>query len=118
NDAAAGTGAGAHARVEPSKAHRHCLSPGLPVPFPPAAAPKPTWGMVWGLDSKGQPQPHRIKLGITDGRETAVLDGELKEGDTVVTGELNNNEEAASQQTLSPFRGPFGRPAGSGARRC
>ncbi|PYV93732.1 MAG: hypothetical protein DMG05_00620 [Acidobacteria bacterium] len=110
-------GGGAQAVVKPSTMDRYGINAGLTVHFPQADAPKPTWGMVWGLDSKGQPQPHRIKLGITDGRETAVLDGELKEGDTVVTGELNNNEEAASQQTLSPFRGPFGRPAGSGARR-
>jgi len=109
-------GGGAQAVVEPSTMDRYGIHAGLTVHFPQAEAPKPTWGMVWVLDSNGQPQARRVKLGITDGRETAVLEGELKEGDTVVTGELSNNE-AAPQQTTSPFRGPFGRPAGSGTRR-
>lgn len=112
NALAARQGGGAQAVVKPSTMDRYGINAGLTVHFPQAEAAKPTWGMVWVLDSQGQVQPRRIKLGITDGRETAVLDGELKEGDTVVTGELNNNE-AASQQTTSPFRGPFGGPAGA-----
>jgi HlyD family secretion protein len=109
---------GAQAIIEPSTNDRYGINAGLTIHFPQADPLKSTWGMVWVLDSTGQPQPRRVKLGITDGRETAVLDGDLKEGETVVTGELNSNDAAGAQQTTSPFRGPFGRPAGStGSKR-
>jgi HlyD family secretion protein len=107
---------GAQAVVKQSTNERYGINAGLTVHFPQAEPSKPTWGMIWVLDSERQPQPRRVELGITDGRETAVLGGELNEGDTVITGELNSNE-AAPQQTASPFRGPFGTPAGGGARR-
>ena len=62
--------------------------------------------MIWVLDSAGQPQPRRVRLGITNGRETALL-GDLKEGDTVITGELGDEDTAAQQRnnTGSPFGG-------------
>jgi HlyD family secretion protein len=110
------SGAGAQAVVKESTNERYGINAGLTVHFPQAEAPKPTWGMIWALDATGQPQPRRVELGITDGRETAVLGGELKAGDTIITGELNN-DETTPQQTASPFRGPFGTPAGGGMRR-
>jgi HlyD family secretion protein len=102
---------GAQAVVKPSTNDRYGINAGLTIHFPQAEALKPNWSMIWVVDSNGQPQPRRVKLGITDGRETAVLDGDLKEGQTIITGELNSTE-GAPQQTASPFRGPFGRPAG------
>src|SRR5262245_1596895 len=103
--------AGAQAVVQPSTTERYGINAGLTIHFPQAEALRPNWGMIWVVDSLGQPQPRRVKLGITDGRETAVLDGDLKEGETIITGELNSSE-GAPQQTASPFRGPFGRPMG------
>jgi HlyD family secretion protein len=103
--------AGAQAVVQPSTSERYGINAGLTIHFPQAEALRPNWGMIWVVDSLGQPQPRRVKLGITDGRETAVLDGDLKEGETIITGELNSSE-GAPQQTASPFRGPFGRPMG------
>jgi hypothetical protein len=105
-------GGGAEAVVKPSTSDRYGINAGLTIHFPQAEALKPNWSMIWVIDSIGQPQPRRVKLGITDGRETAVLDGDLKEGETIITGELNS-VEGAPQQTASPFRGPFGRPVGS-----
>jgi HlyD family secretion protein len=111
-----GSGGGAQAIIKQSTNERYGINAGLTVHFPQAEPPKPTWGVIWVLDAMAQPQPRRVELGITDGRETAVLAGELKEGDTIITGELNS-DEATPQQTASPFRGPFGTPAGGGTRR-
>ena len=47
------------------------------------------------------PQPVQIKTGISDGVFTEVLEG-LKEGDRVVTAELN---AAASSPAANPFGG-------------
>jgi multidrug efflux pump subunit AcrA (membrane-fusion protein) len=93
----------------------------MKIRFPQAEESRPVPGMVWVLDSAGQPQPRRVRLGITNGRETALLGGELKEGDTVITGELGDEDAGAQQRgnTGSPFGGA--RPAfgggGGGGRR-
>ena len=108
---------GAQAIVTRSTNDHYGINAGLTIHFPQADPLKASWGIVWVLDSEGQPQPRRVKLGITDGRETAVLQGDLKEGETIITGELNDTTGAAAQQTTSPFRGPFGRPAGSSGSR-
>jgi HlyD family secretion protein len=49
-------------------------------------------------------QPTQIKTGISDGVVTEVLEG-LKEGDRVVTAELN-----AAASSSSPASNPFGGP--------
>jgi len=51
-----------------------------------------------------RPQPTQIKTGISDGVVTEVLEG-LKEGDRVVTAELN-----AAASSSSPASNPFGGP--------
>ena len=43
-------------------------------------------GRVFVLDGKGHPTPMTLRLGITDGRVTEVLAGDLKEGQPVITG--------------------------------
>jgi macrolide-specific efflux system membrane fusion protein len=95
----------------------------MKIRFPQAEEIRPTPGMIWVLDSAGQPQPRRVRLGITNGRETALMSGDLKEGDTVITGELGDEDTGTQQRgnTASPFGGgrpPFGGGgAGGGARR-
>ena len=62
----------------------------------------------------GQPQPAKVKLGITDSIFTEVIDG-LKEGDVVITG--SNATPAADAAAAAPRPGgasPFG---GGGMRR-
>jgi HlyD family secretion protein len=56
-----------------------------------------------------KPQPVQIKTGISDGVMTELIEG-LKEGDRVVTAQLNG-PAAASQQQQS------GNPFGGGPRR-
>lgn len=43
-------------------------------------------GRVFVLDGEGRPQPVTLRLGITDGRATEVLAGNLREGEQVITG--------------------------------
>ncbi|MEY4386217.1 MAG: hypothetical protein RLY20_1500 [Verrucomicrobiota bacterium] len=56
---------------------------------------------VYTLDAKGKPQPVQVKLGITDGFMTEVIDG-LNEGDKVITGGVQSKSDA------TPTGNPFG----------
>jgi HlyD family secretion protein len=44
----------------------------------------PTRRTVWVLRGK-QAEPVQVKLGISDGTQTEVIEGELRPGDTVIT---------------------------------
>jgi HlyD family secretion protein len=52
---------------------------------------------VYVLDDEGRTRAVAVKTGITDGRYTAIVGGDLKEGDRVAVG----LETAKSQQTGS-----------------
>jgi len=58
-------------------------------------ANRPTTALIWVLDpGTTEPRPVRVRTGITDFTYTAitrVLQGELKSGDNVITGELVKN---------------------------
>jgi len=71
---------------------------------------------VWVLRD-GKLQLLRVRTGVTDGAMTAIVGGELKEGDRVVTG-ITEPGATATSQTANPLL-PFGRRgggAGAGAR--
>lgn len=76
---------------------------------------------VWVLGQDGQPQPRRIKVGLSDGAATEVLEGELREGEIVVTGQNVNGESRpqATTQTAPGFGGAprTGGAGGGGGRR-
>lgn len=59
-----------------------------------------------------EPKAVRVKLGISDGVSTEILDG-LKEGDQVITAvklpQASGSSSAAAQPSGSPFGTPFGR---------
>ena len=88
-----------------ASSERSHLQSGGKIHFPPTEVFRPRWSTVWTLGESGELEPHRVKLGITNGRETAVLDGELSEGAMVVTGEYLTDDEVGAR---SPFGGPFG----------
>ncbi len=92
--------------VTSSGTEQYGIKPGPKVHFPSARSSQPAWGEVWvlGKDSDTVPQPRRVQLGITDGVETAVLDGQLSEGDQVILRELSG--EQGSRISFSPFGGP------------
>jgi HlyD family secretion protein len=67
--------------------------------------------MVWVLGEAGQPRPVQVRIGISDGRVTEVVGGELAEGDLVITG-LGGDGPAAG-----PAERPGGGQRGGNRRR-
>ena len=65
---------------------------------------------VYVLEGKDELKPVPIRTGITDGRFTAIVDGELKEGDTIVVGMVTVKVESTGTIPGSPMGG--GRPGG------
>ncbi len=62
---------------------------------------------VWVL-SGGKPRPVSIRPGITDGTLTEVAEGQLQEGDAVITSVTGGESEAPnSAGRANPFRRPF-----------
>jgi hypothetical protein len=66
------------------------------------------------LAANKQIEPRFVRTGLTNGRVTEIVAGDLKEGDTVIIGQ-NDNTTRTQQQTGSPFqqqRPPGGMPGG------
>lgn len=83
--------------------------------------------IVWVLGPDKQPQPRRIRLGITDGTATEIIEGDLKEGDTIIVSQTIGAEDRQqnNQQRPPGFgggmpgggpRGGFGGGGGGGRR--
>jgi len=87
------------------------IKPGPKIHFPNSEAVASNWGTVWVLDAKGQPERRDVLLGVTDGIETAVLDGSLKKGDSVIIRQFEKAEES-SGTTRTPFGPPMPRRRG------
>ena len=70
---------------------------------------------VWVLV---QDRPMRVPVqpGISDGRDTAILDGDLTPGAAVLTGTSSTSAPAAAAPATSPLL-PFGRRGGGGGNR-
>jgi hypothetical protein len=80
-----------------------------------------TSGRVWVHTDK-QLRPLRLRLGISDGQATELLEGELEPGMEVVTNVTTGNETRPAIQGGFPgFMGPpgrgFGPPGGGGGNR-
>jgi HlyD family secretion protein len=70
---------------------------------------------VWVLGPDGTPQPRRIKVGLTDGTATEVVEGELREGEVVVTGQnVAAGQSASGGQQSAPGFGGAPRVGGGG----
>jgi HlyD family secretion protein len=50
----------------------------------------------------GKPKPVRVKLGISDGRFTEILGGDLKEGDALITEEVTAGGKAKATDMRVP----------------
>lgn len=68
--------------------------------------------IVWVLDAAKKPQPRQIIAGITDGKFTQVVSGDLKDGDAIVVGDSSQAASAQTQQNRQ--QGGFGGGAGGG----
>jgi HlyD family secretion protein len=75
--------------------------------------------LIWVLGQDGKLQSRRIKVGLTDGASTEVVEGNLQEGEMVVTGQtLASANKAQSSQTPAPgFGGAQRTGAPGGGRR-
>ena len=70
---------------------------------------------VWVLDANKQPQGRRIKIGLTDGAATEIVEGELQEGDVVITGQNVSGGQSAQQQGRQQSAPGFGGAPRGGA---
>jgi hypothetical protein len=75
---------------------------------------------VWVLGQDGNPQSRRIKVGLTDGASTEVVEGDLREGEVVITGQnvTSTTKTQNSSQSAPGFGGaPRTGGGGGGGRR-
>ncbi len=71
--------------------------------------------IVWVLGQNKELQRRRITIGLTDGVSTEVVDGDLREGEMVVTGQtITSSNRTQTTQTQAPGFG--GAPRGGGRR--
>ena len=86
-------------RYRPSQALLKTDSP-VHAAGPRQAEPQTT---LWVMGQDGVPRPVPCKLGISDGKYTAVVSGDLREGDEIVMSETGTTKVAA---TAPRMRGP------------
>lgn len=88
--------------------------------FAPASAPvlEGQTRRIWVMGQDGKLQSRRIKVGLSDGAATEVVEGNLQEGEMVVTGQtLTSSNKAQSSQTPAPGFGGAPRTGGGGGGR-
>ena len=85
--------------------------------FAPASAPvlNGQTRIVWVLGQDGTPERRRIKVGLSDGAATEIVEGDLKEGDMVITGQTIGSSSAQNNQSRPPGFGNAPRVGGGGA---
>ena len=71
--------------------------------------------MVWVLGQDGTPQRRRIKIGLTDGASTEIVEGNLVEGEMVITGQTLSSSAAKSNSNQTAAPGFGGAPRTGGA---
>jgi HlyD family secretion protein len=73
--------------------------------------------IVWIVGANGQPERRRITVGLSDGAATEVVDGELNEGDMVITGQtIAGSGNAQNNQSRPPGFGNAPRVGGGRGR--
>src|SRR5215211_221071 len=85
--------------------------------FAPASAPvlPGQVRVVWVMGQNGKPERRRITVGLSDGSATEVVDGDLKEGDLVITGQqISGAARTANTQSTPPGFGNAPRTTGGG----
>lgn len=89
------------------------------IRFPEPRTRRQRPGIVWVLDANGKPAVRKVVLGITDGANTELIGGDLKEGDKVIVSDTSQNNgsqrpgSSGGQQQRSPF---MSGPPGGGRR--
>ena len=88
--------------------------------FAPASAPvlPGQRRVVWVLGQDGKPERRRITVGLSDGSATEVVEGDLNEGDMVITGQTLTSNTSSNTQTPPGFgNAPRTGGGGRGGRR-
>jgi HlyD family secretion protein len=89
--------------------------------FVPASAPvlEGQTRLIWVLGQDGKPQSRRIKVGLSDGAATEVVEGNLQEGELVITGQTitGGSSSQNNTQTRAPGFGGAQAPRGGGGGR-
>ena len=83
--------------------------------FAPASAPvlPGQIRVVWVLGQDNKPERRRITVGLSDGSATEIVDGELREGDMVITGQqISGASRTATTQSTPPGFGNAPRTGG------
>ena len=108
---AAGPAPGRRAGAPPAAAQSQTAASG-PSTIDALFAPLPrtqTVGRAW-VQVDGKLQPVRLRLGITDGQTTELIEGDVKEGSEVVTNVVIAGQTTRPAATAFPgFGGPGGR---------
>ena len=74
--------------------------------------------IVWVMGQDGKPQSRRVKVGLTDGVSTEVVEGIVQEGEMVVTGQtLSSSSKSNTNQSSAPGFGGATRTGAGGAGR-
>ena len=71
---------------------------------------------VWVLGADNNPQPVVVTTGITDGTNTEISGGNLKQGDRVVVASFSKTTKSAPSSSASPFGASGGRGGKGGPR--
>lgn len=93
---------------------------GSDVQFAPASAPvlAGQTRIVWVMGQDGKPQRRRIKVGLSDGAATEIVEGNLVEGEMVITGQtLASASKTSTNQGSAPGFGSAPRTGGGGRGR-
>jgi len=87
--------------------------------FAPASAPvlEGQTRVVWVMGQDGKLQSRRIKVGLTDGASTEVVEGNLQEGEMVVTGQTLTSATKSTTTNAAPGFGGQRTGAPGGGRR-
>lgn len=72
--------------------------------------------VIWVSGADKKPQPRLIKVGITDGSSTEMIEGNLKEGETVIVGLNITGQNSTSSTQRAPGFGNVPRSPGGGMR--
>jgi HlyD family secretion protein len=69
--------------------------------------------IFWAPGPDKKPSPRLIKIGITDGAATEVIEGSLQEGEIVIVGQtVSGQSQSQSSQSAPGFRNAPGGPGG------
>jgi hypothetical protein len=69
------------------------------------------------VGQNGKPERRRITVGLSDGSATEVVDGELNEGDMVITGQQISGSSSNANTSRPPGFGNAPRTGGGGGPR-